>query len=513
MPVDSDTDATKPANSDETLISQRARTSTAPEALDGPGNPAEDMATQYTNLWDRIRDGFQLQAEYSHPGVKKQIRQHSANQRLFDLVSLRATPFLFYIVEEIENRGLPLELALLPIVESTYNPNAYSPDHAVGLWQMIGPTATSFGVQQDWWFDGRRDPLVSTNAALDYLEALYASFGNNWLVAIGAYNTGGGNMRRAMRRGDQTYADLDFWSLPVALETQSLVPKLLAFAAIVNDIANHEIELPVIDNKAALAAVELPGQIDLAQAAMLLDIEYDDLRGFNPGYLQWATHPDGPQLLMVPPTKAEAFRSQIAAMDPAALITWDRYKIKSGDTLSAIATKLGTRTDVLMTINELKSSRIIVGNSLLIPRNIHSVDDLANYDLNLALSAKPPSRVPTRYTIRRGDNLWRIARSFNLRSLEIAKWNNFAVDATLRPGQVLDLSFARDALNLATEEPELANSQVSMYRVNRGDTIEKIAKRYQHSVSELLQWNSLSKTELIFPGQKIRLTPPDAGIN
>jgi membrane-bound lytic murein transglycosylase D len=513
IPADPETEANPPIITNARQISQKPRAKIAADVAGNPMDADKDMANQYSDLWDRIRDGFQLQAEYSHPGVKRQIKKHSANQKLFDLISLRATPFLFHIVEEIEKRGLPLELALLPIVESTYNPNAYSTDHAVGLWQMIGPTATSFGVQQDWWFDGRRDPLVSTKAALDYLEVLYGNFGNNWLVAIGAYNTGGGNMRRAMRHGDQTYEDLDFWSLPVALETQSLVPKLLAFAAIINDIDNHEIDLPVIDNKSALEAVELPGQIDLAQAAMLLNMEYDDLRSLNPGYLQWATHPDGPQILMVPPTKADDFRHQIAAMDPASLITWDRYRIESGDTLSGIASKLGTRTDVLMTINDLQSSRIVVGDSLLIPRNIHSVNDLANYDLAALAIVPPLSTVPTRYAIRSGDNLWSIARKFDLKSVEIAKWNNFAVAATLRPGQILDLSFARDDVDLEAEEPELASNEIGLHRVSRGDTIEKIAKRYQHGVSELLKWNNLSKAELIFPGQEIRLTPPDAGIN
>jgi membrane-bound lytic murein transglycosylase D len=490
---------------------QKTRIKNNPRAADEVAT-ADASLQEHSDLWHRIRDGFQLQAEYSHPGVQELINQHSDNQRLFDLVALRASPFLFAIVEEIEGRGLPLELALLPIVESTYNPNAYSPNHAVGLWQMISPTATSYGVQQDWWFDGRRDPLISTSAALDYLETLYGNFGNNWLVAIGAYNTGGGNMRRAMRRGDQSYEDLDFWSLPVALETQSLVPKLLAFAAIVNDIDNHGIELPAIANKPGLEAIELPGQIDLAQAAGLLGIDYDDLRNLNPGYLQWATHPDGPHVLMVPPAKAQGFRQKIATLDPAKLLTWDRYQIKSGDTLSGIASKLGTRADVLMYINDLNSSRIIVGDSLLIPRSIDSIGDLASYNSVNLPAAQATPQAPTRYTVRSGDNLWSIARKFDLRSAEIAKWNDFAINATLRPGQILDLSLAQDDLDLVAEEPKVAKLDTGYYQVNRGDTINRIARRFARSASDLLKWNGLSKTELIYPGQEIRVTPPDTGV-
>ncbi len=482
----------------------------------GVSNPSSDTVAQlsddeFSNLWDRIRSGFQLQAEYSHPSVEKLIRAHSNNQPLFDLVAMRASPFLFDIVEEIEKRGLPMELALLPIVESTYNPNAYSPDHAVGLWQMLGPTAKSFGVQQDWWFDGRRDPLISTNAALDYLETLHTNFGNDWLVAIGAYNTGGGNMRRAMRRADQAYEDLDFWSLPVALETRSLVPKLLAFAAIVEDIENHPLELPVIENKPALETVQLPSQIDLTQAAQLLAIDHDQLRSFNPGYLQWATHPDEPKILRVPIAKAEPFRQALLELDSSSLITWDRYEIRSGDTLSAIARKLGTRTDVLMHINEMTSTRIVIGQSLLIPRNVASLSSVAGYQLPSQNSKA--ITVPTRYTVTRGDNLWSIARRFDLKSAEIAAWNGFATDSILRPGQVIDLSFIQNTPGSDSEETELATAETMLHRVSRGDSIEKIAKQHRRSVAELLRWNNLTKSALIFPGQDIRITPPESGVN
>ena len=512
MPVDPETDQGQQSSIAQPLVKKASAKKPTSSALEASMSDAS-AEEEYSDLWDRIRDGFQLQAAYSHPSVRKQIEEHTKNQQLFDLVSLRASPFLYFIVEEIEARGLPMELALLPIVESTYNPNAYSPDHAVGLWQMIGPTAKSYGVQQDWWFDGRRDPLMSTKAALDYLEFLYGNFGNDWLVAIGAYNTGGGNMRRAMRRGDQSYEELDFWSLPVALETRSLVPKLLALAAIVNDIGNHEIELPVIDNQAALEAVELPNQIDIAQAAQFLEIDYDELKNLNPGYLRWATHPDWPRSLMIPMAEADSFRQQIAALPPSSLITWDRYQIKSGDTLSGIASKLGTQTDVLMHINGLNSSRIIVGNSLLIPSNIDSLSQLNDFDSKVRPLIDGAISVPTRYTIRSGDNLWSIARKFDLRSVEIAKWNDFEIDAILRPGQVIDLSFAQNLAALESDEAEVAEASTDFYRVSRGDTIEKIAKRFKRNANDLLSWNNLSKTEIIYPGQEIRLTPTDTGIN
>ena len=160
----------------------------------------EDVIESFDNLWDRLQAKFQLAEHYNHPAVDHQLSNYIDNQTYFDRIAERAQPFLFWIVNEIERRELPMELALIPIVESTFNPNAYSPKHAVGLWQFIGPTAKSFGLQQDWWYDGRRDPRASTVAALDFLEQLYNEFNDDWLLALAAYNTGQGNVNRAIRR-------------------------------------------------------------------------------------------------------------------------------------------------------------------------------------------------------------------------------------------------------------------------------------------------------------------------
>ena len=470
--------------------------------------PTIDPEISYDDLWERIRDGFQLQTHYSHPNVAGYIQNYSEQQRYFDLLQERASPFLFEIVEEIDRRGLPLEFALLPMVESTYNPNAYSREHAVGLWQFVGATGSSFGLQQDWWFDGRRDPLGSTVAALDYMEQLYKQFDEDWLLAIAAYNTGEGNLRRAIRRSDEE--EINFWTLNLPGETKAHVPKLLALAAIITDNEAWDIELGPLPDEPVLRSVEIGTQIDLSQAARLAEIEYDELRALNPGYLQWATHPDQAQEILLPFENAALLEGALVGIDKRDLLTWNRYEIKSGDTLSAIARRLNTRVDILQTFNSLVGSRIKAGESLLIPRS-NDTELLASAPRVERGRIRQLPQVPAQYKVRNGDNLWVIARRFQLRSKEIAAWNQVPLDELLKPGQVLDLSYALEDKN---EEPKVQISGsvgATYYTVRRGDSMDAIASRFGINLQKLLLWNELRIDELIFPGQELQVIPESLG--
>lgn len=462
---------------------------------------SEVQAIVYDDLWKRMRDGFQLTAHFTHPSVANYVQTYSSQQRYFDLMQERASPFLFSIVEEIDRRGLPMEFALLPMVESTYNPNAYSREHAVGLWQFLGATGASLGLQQDWWFDGRRDPQASTVAALDYMEQLYQQFDEDWLLAIAAYNTGNGNLRRAIRRNGSEEAE--FWDLRLPGETEAHIPKLLALASIVSDAEAWGIELRPLANEPVLKSVPVGTQIDISQAAKLADMDYEELRALNPGYLQWATHPDQPQEVLLPFEQAEKLETALVGLDRSELLTWDRYEIRPGDTLGAIARRLNTRVDILQTFNSLSGSRIVAGRSLLIPRTNDPVL-LASAPRIDASSGREPVRAPSEYSVRNGDNLWTIARRFDLRSKDIAAWNGIELDELLQPGQVLDLSYALEDM---AEQPILQSSDsASLYIVRRGDSMDAISRRFGIDLQELLLWNGLGISDLIFPGQELLVT-------
>ena len=467
------------------------------------GNP------EFTNLGNRIEFGFGLQEYYDHPDVMQQLSNYTANQRYFDLITERASPFLYSMVEEIDRRNLPMELVLIPIVESTFNPNAYSREHAVGLWQFVGATARSFGIQQDWWYDGRRDPQASTVAALDYLEDLYKQFDQDWLLALAAYNTGEGNVRRAIRRAGVSKEEASFWDLRLPGETRNHIPRILAIAKIVSDSELNGISLTEIPNQLTVQNVEVNAQIDIARAAELADIDYQQLRNLNPGYLQWATHPDRPQRLLLPTENARKLTIGLQEIDTELLLSWDRYEIRSGDTLGGIARKLSTRVDILQTVNSLRGSQIIAGNSLLIPRSADS--QLIAAQPALMSRARPAISVPASYTIRRGDNLWSIARKFDLRSAEIASRNTLSLDQLLRPGQILDLSYA--LADSTTEANDQVMQSPQYYRVRSGDSMAKIAERFAMGLDELLMLNSISSNDLIHPGQSIRVNTDQSSVN
>jgi membrane-bound lytic murein transglycosylase D len=464
-----------------------------------------EEAIGFDDIWHRIEAGLQLQEHYQRPEVEAQLRNYAGRQNYFDLVSQRAEPFLYWIVEEIEGRGLPLELALLPMVESTFNPSARSRDNAVGLWQFLPNTGEGYGLQQDFWYDGRRDPYASTRAALDYLEVLYQRFEEDWLLALAAYNTGGGNLSRAIRRDGAEVGEASFWDLPLARETQSHVPRLLALSRIIANPEHYDVELPPIANTNPLSPVEIGQQIELSQVASLIGVDIETIQALNPGYLQWATHPQSPQSLLIPSDQQQQLTAGLARLEPEQFVTWEHYRIQSGDTLSGIAAKLNTSVALLRTVNKINGSQIIAGRDLLIPRGLAASDSrLAQLRLP---AGRLPVAVPKTYTVRQGDNLWTIARRFDLHSVDIAAWNGFDTDELLHPGQVLDLSFLQLNDDSVVATAPIVEIDDSFYVVRRGDSPAGIAGRLGLSVEDVLTWNQLAAGEIIYPGQRLRVRP------
>lgn len=464
-----------------------------------------EEAIGFDDIWHRIEAGLQLQEHYQRPEVEAQLRNYAGRQNYFDLVSQRAEPFLYWIVEEIEGRGLPLELALLPMVESTFNPSARSRDNAVGLWQFLPNTGEGYGLQQDFWYDGRRDPYASTRAALDYMEVLYQRFEEDWLLALAAYNTGGGNLSRAIRRAGAEVGEASFWDLPLARETQSHVPRLLALSRIIANPEHYDVELPPIANTNPLSPVEIGQQIELFQVASLIGVDTETIQALNPGYLQWATHPQSPQSLLIPSDQQQQLTAGLARLEPEQFVTWEHYRIQSGDTLSGIAAKLNTSVALLRTVNKINGSQIIAGRDLLIPRGLAASDSrLAQLRLP---AGRLPIAVPKTYTVRQGDNLWTIARRFDLHSVDIAAWNGFDTDEFLHPGQVLDLSFLQLNDDSVVATAPIVEIDDSFYVVRRGDSPAGIAGRLGLSVEDVLTWNQLAAGEIIYPGQRLRVRP------
>jgi membrane-bound lytic murein transglycosylase D len=472
----------------------------------------------HPDIWTRIVAGSAFSLLHDNNRIQRQIDFYKENSAYLLTVTDRSSPFIFEIVEELDRRGMPLELALLPIVESAYNPNATAPGNTVGLWQILGSTGRSLGLKQDWWYDGRRDPIDSTNAALDYLSTLYERFDQDWLLALAAYNTGQGNVQKAIDRNVSLGRPTDYWSLNLPTVTEEFVPKLIALSRLVSAPEQHGVEVTLIENKPTVTRIDVGFQIDLSQAAAAAGLESEYLYQLNPGFRQWATHPDGPHTLLIPITHADTFLAALDTLEAQPVVTWDRYVVQPGDTLSKIAQEFRTQVTALQQANGLQGSRIIAGESLLIPRAYNSATPVPTPNAPVYLSSDAtsghagvlPASPPARYEVRSGDSLWRIANRYKVSVANLAAWNEIDHDALLKPGQVLSLR--ADPILAASDVIRPAERETH-YRVRAGDTLARIARQFGVTVADIANWNGISVEDLIHPGQQLLLVPGRTNLN
>ena len=468
-----------------------------------------DALPAHTNpdIWDRIRDGYAL-PEIHNKRVDQQLKWYAKNSRYMERVGKRGERYLFHIVNEIEKRNMPMEIALLPIVESAFDPFAYSHGRASGIWQIIPGTGKGLGLKQNWWYDGRRDVTASTDAALTYLQQLHKRFDGDWLLALAAYNSGGGTVNKAIRKNKKKGKPTDFWHLALPRETRAYVPKLLALAHLVKNPTEYGQTLHSVPNEAYFASVETGSQIDLAHAAELAEIDMDVLYHLNPGFNRWATDPKGPHALLVPVDKAEKFALKLEAIPDNSRVTWDRYTIKSGDSLSTIAAKHKISVSSLKAINELKNNRIRAGKTLMVPvaarpDQHYSYTQTQRLAKRRASSAKKQSGNKINYVVKQGDSFWSIAKKYGVRSTKIARWNNMGLRDPIKPGQTLVIW---------TKAPTLASNgsgkqmirKVS-YKVRNGDSLHRIADKFQLRVKDIMQWNQIDPSKYLQPGQSLTL--------
>jgi membrane-bound lytic murein transglycosylase D len=425
--------STRPAPG-PTAIDPAAAAAIAP--VEVPYVPLRDPVVEQSDLLARLREGFAWPTEPARPAVARELDWYSHHQQYLDRVFQRADLYLYYIVDELERRDMPAELALLPIVESAFDPFAYSDGRAAGLWQFIPGTGKRFGLEQNWWFDGRRDVLESTRAALDYLEAMHEQFGD-WLLAVAGYNTGEGNVERALKRAQAAGKSADFWGISQYLpaETQAYVPRLLAVRQLVSDPLKYGVSLPAVTNSRRFAVVDTGSQIDMALAAELAGIDTNELYQLNPGVNRWATDPDGPHRLLVPAEQAAAFEAALASLGDGERVRWTKHEVKKGETIGALADKYQTTAAVLREVNGLRSNTLHAGQSLLIPAAKSSASGYALSADARAARAQSVTRSGQRreHEVQPGESLWSISRDYGVDMRTLASWNSMA------PGDVLSV--------------------------------------------------------------------------
>lgn len=356
-------------------------------------NDFEDLNLNLNNrqptsgdLWNKLSQGLKIPDAEKQPEVQEQIRWFIDHPSYLERTTERARPYLYTVYQEVQSRNLPTELALLPINESAYYPFSSSSKGATGIWQLMPGMANDWGLKHTFWYDGRRDIFDSTNAALDYLTYLNNFFNGDWLLTIAAYDTGEGNVQKAIARNLREGLPTDFWSLRLSAETRSYVPRLLALAAIIAHPDRYPVSLPAIDAKPVVAPVAVDHQINLTDAAKLAGISVNELKVLNPGLRGTATDPESTKLL-VPIDSAENFKANVSSLAPAETEqptqNYSHYRVQSGDTLESIANHFGISVDSLRQANNLYTRHVIPGTTLLIPNTALSETFKPNTQIDL----------------------------------------------------------------------------------------------------------------------------------
>jgi len=469
-------------------------------SADSPAAPGND-------LFDRMRHGFAI-TDVTHPSIDAEQNWFARHPAYLDRTFQRGERYLHHIVSEIEARGMPLELALLPIVESAFNPVAYSRARASGLWQFIPATGLRYGLKQNWYYDGRRDVVEATRAALEYLTFLAKEFDGDWLLAVAAYNAGEATVARAIAKNRAAGKPTDFFSLSLPRETRAYVPKLLAMRRIVADPGAHGLAFAPIANAPYFTKVDVAGQIDLGVAADMAGIPKEELIALNPAFNKWVTDPDGPHCLLVPSERAAQLLEGLAELPPEKRVRVVYHRVRSGETLGGIADRYGVSVAALRASNGIRNSTIHPGQDLLVTAAPRGMIDAQPVATAARATTSRPAQTGTSYRVRQGDSLWSIARAYGVSTHSIANSNGLGMGDTVQVGQTLNIP---PATRLAANDPTSASPSMLTYVVQAGDTVSRIANRFSVSVAQVLGWNRLRPNHVLMPGQRLVLHVRDRG--
>jgi len=474
---------------------------------------AESIGDPQQDLWARIRVGFAL-SELDSALVKENEAWYAKRPDYVERMLDRSKRYMFYIVQEVEKRGMPTEVALLPMIESAFNPKAYSRAHASGIWQFIPSTGRHFGLSQNWWVDSRRDVIAATGAALDYLEKLHKMFGS-WELALAAYNWGEGSVSRAIAKNKARGLPTDYLSLHMPNETRQYVPRLLAIKNLIATPNIFGINLGVMPNQPYFAQITLNQHIDVALAAKLSDTTLDEFTSLNPHYNRPVIQAKQAVTLLLPVDKAEVFAANLENYGKP-LVSWQPYHAKRGEKLDTIASRHGISSARLQDVNgiKIKRGRLASNQVLLVPGQHGAKLESASFsDIKTESLLPPPGRV---YTVRKGDTLLSIAKRHQLKTEQIKAWNNLKSNRLARNQKlnlgpvekaavrdtVVSSKVASKASRTVVAKKSLANKR---YTVRRGDTLFSIAQRFAVDLDDLLRWNKLSSKKRLLPGDKVTI--------
>lgn len=475
---------------------------------------SEAISTSNEDLWQRIRDGYAIPDSTSAELITKHENWYSSRPDYVKRMVERSQKYLFHIVEEVEKRGMPTEIALLPMIESAYNPQAYSRSRASGIWQFIPSTGKNFGLKQNWWVDNRRNVTAATDAALTYLQKLHGMFGA-WDLALAAYNAGEGTVGRAIERNRRLGLPTDYESLDLPPETRNYVPKLQAIKNLVTHPNNYGLQIQTIANTAYFSSVSAPAQIDSHLAASLAEISNEEFLALNPSYNRPViTKNSDRHEILLPVSAVQTFKDNLAAYDKP-LVSWQTYHAKRGERMDKIANKFGIAVAQLRNVNDLPAHKKLRQSSTILVPNGHQARFTPEAD-NDAETTEPVTEINTEllaenevtdneanstitYKVRKGDRLHTIAKRHGVTVKQILAANALK-NNQVKAGQLLTIETAQKQIRSALKTADNRKT----YVVKRGDTLHTIAQKFNVGVMDIRRWNKKVSSK-IRPGHRLTI--------
>ena len=448
-------------------------------------NVIEISTTQpYQDVWDFIKQNNTSQnTNILNDQVLAYMNMHLKDLDKFDAYLNDSYYFLYFVIQELEKNNLPLELAILPYIESNYDPFSISSSGAVGIWQFMPRTGRLYQLDKSWWNEDRHDPFRSTEAAVKYLKYLYQRFDQNIYHTLAAYNAGPSLLDRRINQNKRRGMDTDFWSLNVPVQTKNYVPKYIALRELILNSDNYEIKLPQIPYEPVVKKISIPGQVEVLTLSEYLDIKPELLYKLNAGYTKWASAPEDESVFYIPSEKYILFENEDNPFKNSNQINWISHIVQSGDSLWSLASKYDTEVRIIKKINYLNNDLLSINDTLLIPLSKSKSNNFIPYEM---------------YIVSEGDTLWSIAKEYNIEIRDLSRMNSIDENSYLQLGQQLSIGNKNIHRNMESKKRTI------LYSVKQGDNLFKISELFDVSIRSIEEINNFKNTTLM-PGQIIKV--------
>ena len=445
---------------------------------------SQDLVIPSKNIWEYM---FANNPQNNRETINEQVLFYM-NMHLKDIDKFKeylndSYYFMYFVIEELEKEQLPLELSLIPYIESNYDPFSISSSGAVGMWQFMPRTGRLYELNKTWWNEDRHDPYRSSQAAVGYLKYLYNRFGQDIYLTLAAYNAGPTLLDRRINQNKRRGLETDFWSLSLPNQTKEYVPKYLALKELVFNAEKYELLLPDIPNSPVVRRIKIPGQVEIITLSEFLDIKPELLYKLNAGYTKWASAPKDESIFYIPIDKYFLFESEANPFQDTNQINWISHVVESGDSLWALASKYDTEVQIIEQINFLNNDLLTIGSTLLIPLSKTPTNNFIPYEMHI---------------VSEGDTLWDIANTYNLQVSDLVKMNSIDERSYLQLGQQLTIGNKNIHRNIESKKRTI------LYSIKQGDNLYKISELFDVTIKSIEEINDFSDDSLM-PGQIIKI--------